>query len=913
MTFYGYLLLALSAIYLVFELAFNARLLDIANIVPPMEMVHAYETYGRALSALGMALLALKLVPASKLTAVKTYSIALVVLGVTWFAGFHGQKMLVDHLVDQTTVEERMNAQYLALFKRGLATKSLQLHDIEVTEEQLDSPEFKTFISIIGLLTYFSDDVVDHFKGKTDEVLDRVADQEAAKRLPALYSDYQQAQTQIESAWARYDDAKSQYHAQTKNLRVEAEKAWNDMGQRLYNEYQVIAKKLSDAALAQKSVRLRNSLPDYYIDREKCEATNDRKCFERLSDYYDTRITDVVGKEMDPNFWCLGSKMTSITEFVNGRMKTERKRVYDCSPLTVTHLKKRLREALGHAESLQAFKEKPEVIDMVREELRKEGVTLPANWTLDDKEGFISAVIDQKGGGAREEFMRRTQEETGYAIPPGLNTAEFAKLPIVQDPLREALKVSDEGHFVRIDLAPDEFSATYVKPAILSKIDDEKRRFEENAQEFRDGGSREEDGKAYVTALIVPTVALSFSLLFGVLNFIGIVGTVLSKIIKAKWWVTLSVNGVLVAALFIAPVAYSVSLSQFQGLKIISDEFKKAQGSSAYYLTNWVINTEPRLYAIGSAASAIVPPIPYEEPEEAEDNIAQQSLDQPTRSESVLADNAEVSPRSESQTSGELSTASLDPEHDQIPAFTFPEAYLMLADEGSLNPAQTIPATAHIEQSLKAGADGVSLTVTNHDFDQWQISGQPLADFIARNKPLLQQGIVSFTLALPEHGFDRCMQLTPLIEQAEMLEAPEVHITSESLDAVECLGDEPRSFGIHYLHDPRGKEEISSLMAYRKIRENRKALRADAKKDSGDMFMHNRNVQQAVAERLQQWDFVDAIHLPVPVAKEMKDDSNPAVEGMMQRPIYLVSEGERSIEGFPTRDTNVKGVIGKLL
>ncbi len=911
MTLYGYLLLALSAVYLVFELAFNARLLDIANIVPPMEMVHAYETYGRALSALGMALLALKVVPAERLSAVKTYSLALILLSVTWFAGFHGQKMLVDHLVDQTTVEERMNAQYLALFKRGLATKSLQLHDIEVTEEQLDSPEFKTFISIIGLLTYFSEDVVDHFKGKTDEVLDRVADQEAAKRLPALYGDYQDAQTQIEDAWARYDDAKSQYHAQTKNLRLEAEGAWNDMGQRLYNEYHIITKKLSDATLAQKAVKLRNSLPDYYTGREKCEETNNRRCFDQLSDYYESRVTDVVGKEMDPNFWCNGSQMMSITEFVNGQMKTQRKRIYDCSPLTVTHLTNRLREALGQAQSLQAFKQKPEVLDMVREELRKEGVTLPANWTLDDKAAFISAIVDQKSGGAREEFMRRTREETGYAIPPGLNTDQFARLPIVQEPLREALKVNDQDHFVRIDLAPDEFSATYVKPAVLSKIDEEKRRFEQSAQEFRDGGLREEEGKAYVTALIVPTVALSFSLLFGVLNFIGIVSTVLSKILRTKWWITLSVNGVLIAVLFVAPVAYSVSLSQFQGLKIISDEFKKAQGSGAYYLTNWVINTEPRLYAIGKAASAIVPPIPYDEAVIAEGNIAQESLD-------VLNPPAEqTTATGDEDYSGVTPTAeggvSLDPAHNSIPAFAFPEPYLMLAEEGSLNPNQTHPDKAHLEQSLKAGADGVSLTVTNYDFDKWRINGQPLAQFLTENESLLQKGIVSFNIQFPENGFDRCMQLSPLIEQADALVARDVFITSESLDAVECLGDKPRSFGIHYLHDPRGKEQISSLMAYRRIRENRDAIRADLKKDGQDMLMHNRNVQEKVASRLGQWDFVDAIHIPVAVAKQMQEDSNPAVEGMMERPIYLVSEGERSIEGFPTRGTNVKGVIGKLL
>ena len=50
----------LTAIYLCFELAFNARLLDVVGGAASNEQIHSIETFGRALSGVAVALLVLQ-------------------------------------------------------------------------------------------------------------------------------------------------------------------------------------------------------------------------------------------------------------------------------------------------------------------------------------------------------------------------------------------------------------------------------------------------------------------------------------------------------------------------------------------------------------------------------------------------------------------------------------------------------------------------------------------------------------------------------------------------------------------------------------------------------------------------------------------------------------------------------------
>ena len=900
MSFYGYLLLGLSVVYLFFEFAFNARLLDLATLSPILEMVHSYETYGRALSATGMALLALRLVPARRLNVVKTYGMAAVLFTAIWVAGFHGQKMLVDYLVDQTSTEDRMNAQYLALLKRGLASNTLQLQDIEITQDQLESAEFKTFISIIGLLTYFSDDVVDHFKNETDVLLDRFAEVEAARRLPEVYQDYQEGQARIEDAWSRYNEANLEYQAGVADIRRVAEDKWSDIGEGLYQKYEELSERSSERDLRKNSVALAAYLPQYFRSRDRCEeARIEEDCRAYITLAYDQNVTDLIGAEVNPYYWCHGEKTTPTLKIINGRMISQTQTVQDCSGLTQEHILAKLTAIIGAPKSFAEFKQDPQVRDTVRERIRQQGVRLPVDWTLDDKEVFIQSVIRSRAASAHREFVRRSKEEAGYELEPGLTPDEFTALPVVQNPLRNALGISDEDHIVPVNLAPETFGARYVKPAILSAINKEKRKFEESAQQFRDGGSREAEGKAYVTSLIIPTVALSFSLLFGVLNFIGIVVTVLGNILKQPRAVTAGVVGLLVAVLFALPMLVPVNLAKFRGLEIITGEFRKAQGSAAYYLTNWVINTEPRLYPFGAAASSIVPPITYDRPNEPLQKLAQQSVDMESNE-------------------GPAQVGSQDTQEYKslvIPEFTFGRPYLMIAEQGTLLDEPLAVEAGRVAKSIRAGADGVSIVAENSDFDQWKVITRSVADVIREIAPVLTGKILSIRVEPESYGLDRCMQLEPLLDAVRdpALADVTVMLASRSVPVVECLGRMSFDGEIHFIHDPRdAKTEFSSFMVYEEFANNRDEFEEKGAAFASSYVFHDDDVYNEVYDRVVSFDFVAALNIPFPVAKTMQEKSSVSTKELYGKPVYIISEGDRGIHEYPASSELLKGVIGKL-
>src|SRR6188472_2362451 len=79
-------LIVITSIYLVFELAFNARLLDVVGGNASMDDVHHIEVYGRTLSGIAAALVALQLLMAAHRPVIHRVVVCLTVGAVVYFS-----------------------------------------------------------------------------------------------------------------------------------------------------------------------------------------------------------------------------------------------------------------------------------------------------------------------------------------------------------------------------------------------------------------------------------------------------------------------------------------------------------------------------------------------------------------------------------------------------------------------------------------------------------------------------------------------------------------------------------------------------------------------------------------------------------------------------------------------------------
>ena len=115
---WGAALVVLQAVYLVLELAFNARLVDSVSVASG-DYFEYLAHVGRLLSGAGCTLFVFGLLQKwrtrSPILRVGAHVMAAAIAFPTIY---HGQEMLIDSLADSSSAEQRVHAQYIALLKR---------------------------------------------------------------------------------------------------------------------------------------------------------------------------------------------------------------------------------------------------------------------------------------------------------------------------------------------------------------------------------------------------------------------------------------------------------------------------------------------------------------------------------------------------------------------------------------------------------------------------------------------------------------------------------------------------------------------------------------------------------------------------------------------------------------------------
>lgn len=231
-----FVLVILTACYLIFELGFNARLLDVVGGTATPDQVESIEKYGRTLSGIAVALVVLQLSLALRRRALENNKKAqgiisiLVLCALTVILVYSGIRIWVDHLVETRTHEFRRLSLNLVLVQRSLVEGKAELGALDGGREVLAKPEGKAFLALFPLMALS----VAQLDEKIHDVKFALLEDEIDRRIggeAAFYAGpYKTALTEVGKQWETYSRQPVNVDAE---VAKKQDSAWRDYTNRL--------------------------------------------------------------------------------------------------------------------------------------------------------------------------------------------------------------------------------------------------------------------------------------------------------------------------------------------------------------------------------------------------------------------------------------------------------------------------------------------------------------------------------------------------------------------------------------------------------------------------------------------------------------------------------------------------------
>lgn len=404
----NWLVTGITLTYLICELAFNSRLLDLVGSVSTADEVHNMERYGRTLTAIAAALLALQfslmgLVRLKKkgvwLTAKASTALVLLICLITGTVTWHAVEWVIERQVTKSTGEFRQMSLLAQLYQHALIEGQQTLEGIPLDSgggqaQTWTSPSGKAFLATLPVLLSSSD--------RYRKLLERDAEQNLRDNISAreggvrgYYELWLQARGEVHKQFVAYYNDEMDI---SETVRLEQARAWQRY------ERSLEAKRLKT----------------WNVPRR----------------YYAT----------------------------------------------------------------------------VRKQVRGQGVPVTNDWSPSDRTGFNAAVAKA----ARQKYLaQRTVVYKGVTLPKRLDWGVFFRLEVIQKELREKLLLP-ANTLVREEYPLNDklkqFALELHTPHLNEAVKQQLPELRAAVSSYSAGGSNEKLGEDAARAVIVPPIALIFSL-----------------------------------------------------------------------------------------------------------------------------------------------------------------------------------------------------------------------------------------------------------------------------------------------------------------------------------------------------------------------------------------------------------------
>ncbi|UGB02478.1 hypothetical protein LRS40_23055 [Leclercia sp. G3L] len=232
----NWLVTGITLTYLICELAFNSRLLDLVGSVSTADEVHNMERYGRTLTAIAAALLALQfslmgIVRLKKkgvwLTAKASTALVLLICLITGSLTWHAVEWVIERQVTKSTGEFRQMSLLAQLYQHALIEGQQTLEGIPLDSgggqaQTWNSPSGKAFLATLPVLLSSSDRYRKLLERDAEQNLrDNISAQEGGVR--GYYEAWIKARGEVHKQFVAYynDDMDI-----SETVRLEQARAW---------------------------------------------------------------------------------------------------------------------------------------------------------------------------------------------------------------------------------------------------------------------------------------------------------------------------------------------------------------------------------------------------------------------------------------------------------------------------------------------------------------------------------------------------------------------------------------------------------------------------------------------------------------------------------------------------------------
>jgi glycerophosphoryl diester phosphodiesterase len=230
-----FVLMGLTLVYLTFELAFNARLLDVVGGEATLDEIHHIEHYGRILSGTAAALFLLQFLlkhdenirmecAEKGATSRKEFGWPRILTAclLCVFCVYHGLQAFVDYLVTSRDGDFRRQAVNVSLIQNALLNDRVDLVGIDADNGLYRLPEGKAFLALFPFMATSVEDLEQRMEEAKIQILRRTI----SERIdPKTYFDnYQKAVQTVTTQWQKYRGNIED----TEQVDKEFEKAWKE-------------------------------------------------------------------------------------------------------------------------------------------------------------------------------------------------------------------------------------------------------------------------------------------------------------------------------------------------------------------------------------------------------------------------------------------------------------------------------------------------------------------------------------------------------------------------------------------------------------------------------------------------------------------------------------------------------------
>ncbi len=235
----------------------------------------------------------------------------------------------------------------------------------------------------------------------------------------------------------------------------------------------------------------------------------------------------------------------------------------------------------------------------IRQRVRERGIDVAPDWNPNNRGGMDAAVARKVRGQADASWRSGFESRGAPILPTDLrDSAAFFGDPRIQSEWRSKLGIE---RAVRLEATWSyaQWRQAVWDPAFASAVEERIRPLQVAAEEFREGGSQAERGREAVEAMVVPPIALFFSLVGALAHLAKIASGLVGLVPRLPRLAPLGVWLATFLGLAVAPMGRSNAALEAGLFSAMAQESDAGRGALATGAMRWVMQAQPLIYPVG--------------------------------------------------------------------------------------------------------------------------------------------------------------------------------------------------------------------------------------------------------------------------------------------------------------------------